>query len=330
VGAESKKQEPPPFDADLFRKDDQVFSLHGEFLFWQIWEGSLDYAIKMNQPGWGPANCYAQGKFENASFNGEPGFRIGASFFRAPKYWEIWAGYTRLTGSGRSSAGPKTPGLEYLTPTWPTIYTNATAEAKSHIHMNYNTVDFYVARVFHPNPHLRLRVLGGAAVAWIDQNWRIQFTDTSGLFTTKLQNKWKFVGGGLRMGTMIDWYWGFDVYAAMGCTFSALLGTYTNSSLISTNDQINGSYNPSLFPGNAQFKDARPAYAGQVFFGPAYEKNLKNSRIEFFVGYELNAWMNLQEIYRSSSGAPSDPKTTYINSSMIALQGLTTRLTCDF
>gem|GEM_PF-4211976 len=73
-----------------------------------------------------------------------------------------------------------------------------------------------------------------------------------------------------------------------------------------------------------------PAFQSQFYFGPSYQKNFPNQRLEIFVGYELVTWLNLQEIYHSTSGAPSDPKETWINTSALALQGLTARASIDF
>lgn len=320
---------PPPFDADLFRKDVQVMSASGEFLFWRVQEGALDYALTMKQTAWGPSNCYANGDFENATFNGDPGFRLGLSFFRAPKYWEVKGQYTRLTARGTNSAGKPDPTTEYVTGTWPQIFTAPMAGARSSIHMNYNVADLWINRVFNPNPHLRLRLLGGAIVAWIDQFWKVTYNDSS-LNETTISNRWKFIGGGLRAGTIVDWYWGNDVYITADATFGALLGSYTNKSKQTTNFQPSSDYNVALPIRDAQFSDVRPSCTIQFLFGPSYQKNFTNSRMEFFVGYELNTWMNLQEIFRSTSGSGLAAKETWINTSMIALQGLTSRLTFDF
>ena len=327
---EAKNQStPPPFDADLFRKDAQVWSGHAEFLFWRVQESSLDYALSMSQSAWGPSNCYASGYFENATFNGDPGFRIGVSFFRAPKYWEVKANYTRLTARGSNSAGKPDPNTQYLTGTWPQVFTNPMAGATSRIHMNYNVADLLVDRVFHPNPHLRLRVLGGGLVAWINQNWDVSYNDSSNN-QTAINNQWKFIGGGLSTGTCVDWYWGRDVYITASASFGALLGSYQNRSKQTTNYQISSDYNTSLPLRNAHYKDVRPSFTVQFLFGPSYQKNFTNSRMEFFLGYEINTWMNLHEIYRSTSGSGSAEKQTWINTGAVALQGLTTRLTVDF
>jgi hypothetical protein len=329
LSLEGRQKQPPAFDADLFSKNKEVFSAHGEFLFWRVQEGALDYALSMNQTAWGPDTCFANGDFENATFNGDPGFRLGLSFFRAPKYWEVKAQYTRLTASGKNSAGKPGPTTEYLTGTWPQIFTQPLAKATSNIHMNYNVVDFWVDRVFLPNPHLRLRLLGGAIVSWINQNWKVSYNDSANNETV-INNYWKFIGGGLRTGTIVDWYWGKDVYITANATFGALLGSYENKAKQRTNFQPSNSYNPDAPVRDAHFQDVRPAGTLQFLFGPSYQKSFQKSRMEFFVGYEINTWMNLQEIFRSTSGSGSAAKETWTNTSMIALQGLTSRLTWDF
>ena len=328
-GSSKAKVEPPPFDADLYLRDQQCYAFHGEFLYWRVQEGALDYALKMKESGWGPAQCYAQGNFKNATFNGDPGCRVSLGFFRAPKFWEFWTQYTRLTARGSNTASKPTPSTEFLTGTWPQIFTNPVASAKSDIHLNYNIGDIVITRVFFPNPHLRLRVEGGGVVAWMDQFWKVRYTD-SGSFETKITNRWSFIGGGLRMGTKFDWYWFTDIYMTGGTTGAALLGSYHNSAFQTTNFQPSAAFNPSLPVRDTHFKDVRPAFQGQFYLGPSYQKNINKQRIEIFVGYELNAWLNLQQIYRSTNGLPADGKETWINTGMLALQGLTSRATYNF
>jgi len=325
----SRSQAPQPFDADLYRKDEQVFSFHGDFLFWRIQEGALDYALSMTQTGWGPTQCFAQGDYKNATFNGDPGFRIALSYFRAPKYWEFWGQYTRLTSTGENHASKPSPSSEFLTGTWPQIFTNPMASASSFLHVNYNLADVFFTRVFFPNPHLRLRVLGGGTVAWMSQFWKILYAD-SGSFHTKIANRWSYTAGGLRLGTLFDWYWFTNIYMTGGATFATLLGSYHNSSKQTTNFQPSGAFNTSLPLRDTSFKDVRPSYQCQFFLGPSYQQGFTNSRFEIFVGYELSVWQNLQEIFRSTHSTPSDAKETWINTSMIAFQGLTARATVDF
>lgn len=325
---------PPPapkeeWDAHLYQEQNQVVSFHGEFLFWKTFENALDFALQMTSPAWGPANDYAQGRYQNGTYDIEPGFRVSASFFRAPKYWEVWGSYTRLTARGDASAGKPDAINEFLTGTWPQIVPNPLTNATSHLHLNYNVADMFVDRYFLPNPHLRLRVLGGITGTWMDQNWQIEYADAFNN-KTSIRNKWKFGGAGLRFGTMVDWFWTWDLYFTAKGTLAACVGSYVNHSKQTTNYPISSAYNTSLPVRNIRYADTRAIANAQLLVGPSYQKNINQYRLEVFVGYELNAWLNVQEVYRSTSGTPADGKETLINTGTLGLQGVTARVTFDF
>ncbi len=165
---------PDDCDLDLFRRNCQVSSSHLEFLYWSTVESDLIYAQKMNQPAWGPANNAVQGEYKTSSYNIDPGFRITQSFFRAPRYWEVWASYTRLTSRGENSASAPPSSTQFLTGAWPLPLMGPLNTAKSSLHLNYNVADFYIDRFFSPNPHLRVRMIAGLTAAWLDQNWTIR------------------------------------------------------------------------------------------------------------------------------------------------------------
>ncbi len=318
-----------PFDADLFKKDEQVFSGHLQFLYWTVEQGCLDYALKMTHSAWGPSDSYAQGRMESGSFGWDPGFRIALSYFRAPRYWEVWGSYTRLTARGTDHAYKPEAATEFLTGTWPQIVPGDLASAKSRLHMNYNVFDLLIDRYFIPNPHLRLRMMGGAAAAWMDQDWHVGYTDTAGL-ETAIRNRWKYAGGGLKLGVMVDWFWTNDIYVTALAMTGAFMGSYSNHSRQTTNYQPTVADDTSVPVRDMHFSDTRPAFTAQAIFGPSWQKNYTCYRVEVFAGYEFNLWANLNEIYRSTSGGPSAAKETWINSSWTGLQGLTTRLTVDF
>lgn len=313
---------PPAYDADLFKKETPVFSFHGSFLYWRVQEGSLDYAIKMQHPSDANTAVYAQGKFHNATFNGDPGFRVALSYFRAPRYWEMWAQYTRFTTRGENTVHAPESADRYLNGTWPSVISGPLSEAKSNIHLNYNVADFFVDRFFVPNPHLRIRFLGGGAAAWINQNWTIHYFNAEGQ-ESYLRNHWKFIGGGLRLGTTIDWYCGYDLYLTSLATCASLLGTYQNDAFQTASTQT--------YPvRDSHYSDVRPTFTVQAMFGLSWQKSFASTRMEIFGGYELNSWFNLQEVYRSEAGLSNSGKNINVNASMLALQGLTTRVTLDF
>jgi hypothetical protein len=315
-------------DPDLFKKDAQIYSGHLEFLYWSAAAGDLDYAIQMKTPAWGPSNSYAQGSYQTATYNIDPGFRLGMHYFRAPHYWEVRWHYTRMTNRGINRTRPRTDD-EFVTGTWPQVSPNPLARAKSEIHLNYNVFDMLIDRVFIPNPHLRLRVIGGVFAAWINQDWNIHYVDTQH-FKTAIRNRWSFIGAGLKTGAMFDWYWTGELYMTAAGNFGLAMGSYTNRSKQTTNYQPTPNDNTSVPIRNGSYSDARPTVTAQMLLGPSWQKNLPHNRIELFAGFEMNMWMNLQEVYRSTAGGPSAAKETWINSSMLALYGLTTRLTVDF
>jgi hypothetical protein len=331
--APKKTDTPPPApnqadDSDLFRKNAQVISLHGEFLFWRVQEGGLDYALAMQRPAWGPTLNYAQGNYVTQTWNGDPGFRLAIGLFRASRLWEMKAEYTRYTGHGESHANAPNVAQQYLVGTWPQIIPQL-SYVKSNIHMNYNVADYFINRFFNPNPHLRLRLYGAGTVAWINQNWTIHYSDAL-QHTTSTRNHWAFNGGGIKTGMMVDWYWDFfDLYTTMKVMVGGLVGTYENNTKQKTNYPQADS-NPDVAFRDSNYNDVRAVFTFQMLIGPSWQRNFPSNRLEIFAGYEVNGWLNMHEVYRSSGGSPTASKETYVNSSMLALQGLTVRVTYDF
>lgn len=327
----AKNQPPPPpaWDANLFSQDSQCISSHLEFLYWKAMENSLSYVLKTNAVPWNNDDTYPIGNYKNADFNIDPGFRIAMSYFRAPRYWEVWGMYTRLTSRGTAQESPPSNPNEYLDSVW-TSYLSTLTQAKTWIHLNYNVADLFVDRYFNPNPHLRLRLIGGITGAWIDQNWTTRYYDIANK-TTRIRNEWKFGGCGLRIGMYADWFWTSDIYLTLRGTLAALVGPYMNRVFQTTTAQPDPTYNPSLPIRNVTYRDTRSATHLQLILGPSWQKNWDPVRSELFVGYELNGWLNLQEIYHSTgANAASGPKEPWITTGVLTLQGLTTRLTLDY
>ena len=240
--------------------------------------------------------------------------------------------YTHLISRGKNRASPPAAAEEYLIGTWPQIVVNPLVHAESAIMFNYNIFDLMIDRLFNPNPHLRLRMLAGLAAAWIHQDWKVHYFDSTGQNST-LRNRWHYTAGGLKIGIMGDWFWGNNFYLTGLSTIGGFMGSYQNIA-----KQTASIYSFPLR--NSIFNDVRPAFAAQFSIGPSWQKNLPHNRIEIFAGYELNALFNLQEVRRSSAlgiepgldttFTTSTANETWLNQGVIALQGLTTRLTVDF
>jgi len=317
---------------DLYRKDIEVVSTHGEFLYWNVRENSLDYGLRMKDPEWGPTNFFALGKYQTGKFTYSPGFRVALSYYNAPECYEMWAQYTWLHSQGNNSAHkPSDPNL-YLDGTWPAS-SSPMLSAHSHIKLTYNLADAFFTRVFIPNPKLKLRLLGGLTVAWMNQDWSIKYLSENTF--SKLKNNWDFWGIGFRTGGTADCFLGYDFYITAKATAAVLLGRYHNHGLQKTNFIPPSAYPPSAFNTHipirkAYYEDTRCVYTVQFVVGPSWQKNFSSSRVEIFAGYEITSWFNVLEVFRSIPGTNDYSQQTIINNGPMSLDGLTARLTIDF
>ena len=68
--AEPPETPPSPKEVPevLFNGTDRAFVVEGEFLYWTVQEGALDYALKMSNPAPDVTNTYAHGRMKRAEF----------------------------------------------------------------------------------------------------------------------------------------------------------------------------------------------------------------------------------------------------------------------
>ncbi len=333
--SQTSADEEPPYDADLFNKDKSVFFVNAEFLYWIVNEGAVDYAVKMNKPAWSTTqDTFAIGNYQNAHFEWSPGFRVNFGYFRAPHFWDVFLQYTYVPSSGRRTAHAPHSSGEFLNGTWiqPDVGSGTPPapleKARCHIDLKYNVLDFLFSRRFHTNEHLRFNVFGGLTSAIIFQKMKVSYHDVNAI-KSHITNRWRFEGVGFRAGMKLDWYMGYDIYLVGLLSTAALSGWYKNSAYQKTTVSLLGSNNSRPIR-NSRFHDNRLTYTAQFMIGPSWQKRFENMRTEIVLGYEMNIWTNLHQIYRSGFSAPTAAKETFINNSNISLQGLTLRLNLDF
>jgi hypothetical protein len=175
-----------------------------------------------------------------------------------------------------------------------------------------------------------MRLYGGPTVAWIRQGWKVRYKDTA-QETTHLRNHWRFTGAGIRAGYMVDWFLGKGGFFFTGLVSAAVYaGNYHNVGRQTSSYIGNGQFNPNRPLRATHLHDTRLIPHVQILGGPSWQMAFKKYRTEIFAGYELNFWTNLHEVYRTSTSAPSQAKQTYINTSVMGLQGLTVRWNLDF
>jgi hypothetical protein len=335
AGAVSKSEETQPavgsYDYDLFRKDKKAIFINAELLYWTVNEGALDYAIKMKHPAWGSPTD-AVGHYKVADFDWEPGFRVSLGYFNAPHYWDVYLMYTYYRGRGHDETHQPSQSDLFLNGTWPQPNPNDVTplkKASSELELRESMVEALATRRFHPNPHLRMRLYGGAGVVWLRQNWEIDYTDINDV-SSHLHNQWHFTGAGIRAGLILDWFLGKGGLFFTGLTSVACFaGDYHNVSKQSSHFSGPG-FDPSLPLRNAHYHDTRLVPHFQASAGPSWQMAFGNIRTEVFLGYELNIWSNLHEVIRTTSGAPTSSKLTTLDIGMIGQQGVTLRWNLDF
>lgn len=317
---------------DLFNKDDAALLISGEFLYWTISEGALDYAVRMRTPSWGPSDSYAQGDIERAEFNWEPGYRFTLGYYRAPNFWEADFQWTYIHFEGHDhSKRPPTNESRYIVGTYPQIFPAPVDHATSHIFLHYKMTDLLAHRVFHlfENPHLRVKLIGGITGVWLHQGWKVRYFDAM-LNNTMINNKWRYWGFGFRAGLSFDWFWGLDFYATGRMSTGLVVGHYQNHAKQETSAIPQAGDNPAVPVRDVRLSDYRVSYTMQFLLGPSYQKSYSSWRLEIFAGYEMSIWTNLQEIFRSTSAPADQAKETWINTGFVAMHGLTFRGTINF
>jgi len=320
------------YDTDLFREGRRVEFVNLEFLYWTVGESAMDYALRMKDQAWGTPT-EGVGHYKNVDFGWNPGFRGNVGYFNAHHYWDVYAQYTyfKCTGHDKTHA-PDAAGL-FLNGTWPQpSFTEEVPLAKAHSSIDFTLqiADAIATRRFFPNPHFRLRLFGGPTVAWLRQNWEIDYRDVDGE-TSHLHSHWRFTGAGLRAGLFLDWFMGKGGFFLTSCFSGAVYaGSYHNVSKQRSSFANNGQFNTALPLRNVHLHDVRLIPHFQLLAGPSWQMAFDPYRTELFIGYELNFWSNVHEVYRTTMGAPTQAKQTIMSNSTISIQGLTLRWNLDF
>lgn len=312
----------------LFAHFEEVFT-NLEFLYWTIEEGASDYALRMHHPAWGPSPAFAQGRYQNATYEWRPGFRLLAGWYNEPKYWEIMGQYTWLYDQGRNRSSKPSESDRFLNPTWRVISFPPFAWAKSNLSLHYHLGDLLIARVFDPNPHFRFRLLGGATTSFIEQRWKIRYCNSMN-FQDVIKNRWRYFGGGIRLGIVVEWFWGNCFYLTGKTTLASLLGSYHNDSFQKTTYNPSGVNDTSIPVRDTKFEDHRFVFHSQFLLGPSWQRVFNCWHVELFAGYEFNIWLNTHEVFRSTQSSPSAFKETNMANGLLGLHGLTMRFTVGF
>ena len=229
--------------------NNSVFSIMGDFLWWQASENGLSYAIKNNSQyrrstGLIP-NDLSNAKVQNLHSHWDPGFRIGLIVDTSYDGWDVALNWLRFDTRRKKTAAAKNS--EWLVSTlmhpadvaYPMLtpkpgafnnpYPASFGIPKAHAHWKLflDQVDLEVGREFFVSKRLTLRPNFGLRGAWIDQKFNVLYegsalgtspnsdaeTDYNTLLT-KVRLESRFWGVGVAGGLDSKWELGsgFSLY----------------------------------------------------------------------------------------------------------------------
>ena len=334
-----------------------------EFLWWTAQVGALDYIIRGQTPSvtlGGIVNqnqlVGAVGTLKSPSYDWEYGLRASIGYRFPRDFWELEALYTYFHSSSQETLGPPSgfdtlvtdtttndnspskalAGTFYDAPQTPIV------RAKSSIHFNYNVGDLILARRLLKTDSIIMRKFISFTGAWLWQNWRFSCVGgpsnktpgISGNTTTGKEN-WKFSGGGLRLGLATDWFLGKGLSIDSKVSMAGYLGHYHHHSETFFGNQDLPTLGFNIAPQyakNVLYNDTRLAFHTQFALLPAWGMMFKNWGIKMYVGYELNLWLNLHEVYKVAAISPLsiDGRELTINRGLLGLHGLTSGVSVVF
>lgn len=328
-GCDSDRCLPPESEEDhLFPRCKSFFGTV-DFLYWTVKEGALSYAIK-DCPS---SNFYStikgqfpHGDVQNGSFNARPGVRFEVGYYNAPNHWEIAGGYTYFKTHGsecvRGGENPNHPLISTFPlnlPPEPTKFSGVSL-ASCCTELKYQIGDLGISRVFIPNPHLKMRFLGGITGAFLTHELDARYKVEK--FDRFVSVDWNYRAGGLRVGLTGDWWLHWqNLYLSGKATLAGFMGRYRN-----TFCENSERHNLGLIC----YEDTRFAEQIQLLLGPSWQCVTKSYYYSILVGYELNGWFNLQETPITHYTVTPYYKPLVWNTSAIALHGLTVRFTGGF
>lgn len=309
----------PEGDRDFFYQGCRIVG-DAEFLYWKASVNAVDYTLKLTEEI--DTNC-AVGDFKSAKYDYKPGVRAGLRYHNGPRFWEASVHYTWLYTNGSDNVEDNVYGL--IRPFTDYINADIVVKAESDIKLWYNLLDVMAARVFDPNPHLRMRALSGLTGAWITQKWKVDYTQIDNE-QSHLKHKWLYRAIGYRAGASFDWYWWCDFYMTGKATLALTVGKYINTAKVFSEmrENLNQAYR------DTRYEDYRLATHFQMFLGPSYQKLWNCYDFEFFIGYEFNAWSNLHEVFSCQDVSGGNYSRTLINNGLLGLHGLSMRLTVAY
>ncbi|HEY2810335.1 MAG TPA: Lpg1974 family pore-forming outer membrane protein [Rhabdochlamydiaceae bacterium] len=173
----------------------------GDFLYWTAQQEGLDFSYTAKgTPGQLPL-------FDVKTLSCDPewstGFRVGLGYRLPHDLWEARGYVTQLRTTNHLESHASGSHFIAFNAGLPIAQTSGFSKEKGNWHLKYTLLDVELSRCYPATRFLAINPFLGARGAWIQQTVHFTLSDPNQL---EVEGKNRFEGGGLRLGTDLQFY----------------------------------------------------------------------------------------------------------------------------
>lgn len=317
-------------------------------MIWQSKLGNMEYAAKFKTIDPSNINSIKKQYFAIPDFAWRPGFKLDAGYRFQDDNWDIrtlWTYYrgefTHVKKHTNVELYPEDNGvvpLYFISP-----FTGNVSPSPRFSHATgdwcvyFNSIDCELARNFFVRRKLSVRLLFGLKGAWINQEYRIDYSvgnnlvgpyDNLTYYNSYINFKNKYWGFGPRIGfeSKCHLKWGFKLLAntSLATLMSHFFVTRNEHDLIHNNTTLQDIILP--LKSKSDFYTMKPTI--QLLLGFEWSRCFRQSFLGFSMAYEMQYFFGQNQMKRPT-GSPSSAQG-FINRGDLQLHGLTTNLKYEF
>jgi hypothetical protein len=266
--------------------------VNGEALLWQATEENLTYVYRSDLDG--------NNDLKTVDFEWDWGFRVSGGYNLPYDGWDASVIWTHLENHASDSSkahldasGNGIGERPYLQAAWGIDNTSPPdgriAKASAHWNVHLDQVDLGLGREFIISKYLTVRPKGGLRADWIDQKYKIKYTQFSLSNPQTFNMSNRFFGFGFFAGADSDWkLWrGFSLYSMTD--FALLLGFFDIDQNV---HQLNTSFFPTKGDLDTSFRCGRGIL--DLSLGLKWQHLFDNNSwaITFRAGYEYHLYFS--------------------------------------
>ncbi|MBI3212060.1 MAG: hypothetical protein HYZ47_05230 [Simkania negevensis] len=326
---------------------DQGFTIRAGFLYLQARQGGLDYVQKIDVtvPSSLVDPLLIDSKQRTLDFEWEPGVTVSLGYiFPQRQQWEASLTWNYFTGRAHDSLKTDDPllGTSSLKPyLFPYFIGSSADKASAHWKLNFNTLDLMLSRSYFIGKYIAVKPAVGLRGAWIDQHFQAKYHGAhslNGLLIlqdTSFKNHTDFSGGGLRIGTDLQWFMGTD-WCILGSFSGSLIYGHFHSK-----EKVNGFIIPdpaftldSIYNTKQNQNQIIPNLEGKL--GIQWQTFFHNEQYKVSLGafYTMGYWFDQNKLFNINVSLGDSGAETFITPNFISgdlqYQGVSFDLAFEF